>query len=1397
MPLLRGPDGFIVNVDDAHAGQLLAGGYTPVNIAQTSEQTAAAPRNETGGVLGAVGATASSALSGVTLGGSDWALKGLLDDRDFERLANDRRAHPLLSGGGQIAGAIAATVATGGAATPAGALGRVAAEGIEAGKVAGGAAGLARQLAYAGGEGALQNAGIYLSDVALGDRDLTAEGINGALGTGMLLGAAGIPVAHGIEAGTVAARRMFARYAQGGAQAASDAAAAWTEQAQRHLEAFDQAADLAKARLAEAQAAREQTNLGRLRANAEAADARAFTPPQEFPGAPTTSGAAGPEVPGSGATAGGTAASAPVPGEPPEVAMARALRDRAQAMGGEPITPGEIPPGAPGFRRRYVIPGERPPAGPNAIELLAQQPGVTTAGPATAVREYGMHAVPVTADEAELGARVAEYTAARRAFDELHAQVDPDLDALLRGIEPVELQRPTVPIGEFGAPGARGFKSQDTLARIAAGTGREEVAQAADLADVTGAGGPRAIRAQGTPAGRSLGEVAAEQAPVPIEQPATAVGKRPAAASAPAEASSSAGGRIEVKDIGGQRMQATMPDGSKVDLGTGGAEKFLEQQMPPGFHPAKVATHRDFVVEHGLPKDAAEVAQLDDNAIYVAKPSELAERGVWGDPLQEQNVKDVLKRWKDGETLRPVDAYVTPEGRIYIEDGNHRIQAAAQTDRPVAIRFRDGTGYDPHREAHDISARIREDLPKGGSATAAGDDLLSALHGTAAKVDEGQTIGRIGADSPARAEYVTARAERQKSAAEHFRAEAIAKREARAAAVAQGETPNPFHEPAPTSEELDSFFKSLTAPKTRDAYVAANIGRAMREEGSHAAALAKVEREWGERMAESGGHPLAVKQLEMAHDAALERAATAADPAERAAAAQEAAVIEKQMTQVGARPGAVEDVAALAPAVTRVEKAAAALTEALGDAAPAAAKEHVAAFRAAEDEASRKTTARIGQAADDAASARSAARSRDPLAPPPKAGEDLLGGPGPRQRRIAAAQKSQREAQAAYAKAQVAEAEAKIGAKQAAGAAADARAKLGLSPAPPGAAARGHGIGARVLHGAHVLGYAAELGSDLGIPGIPRPHDIPVIGPLLSAYLKYRALRAAAGRFVGRIPATAETRAAELAARTRDGVARAVDRTLGLIERNTNTVRAVLTVGTLKATDALSKRLIDDGGPDAKAGASVSEQAAVRMREIAAAATNPALITQAVRAQTRGMTDPDLIDALSNHLVNMFQYLNSVAPKGPPPNPFTGKQWTPSQADAIRFGQQVAIAKDPQVAFQMLDAGTLTPAGAATLQNCYRLLFQEGQQRVIQRAAELKNPVAYPELLRLGRLFDIPVHPSLEPENAAALAAAHTPAAKPAPAAAPPSAPPTPSIANPTNLSSLYDAGGARRAGRM
>jgi hypothetical protein len=243
MPAFRGPDGKVVYVPDEEADRYRTGSdYQEVgDVAAGAAQNRIAPTDN--GITGSVGATVSSALSGATLGGSDWLLKGVLDKGGFEQLAQDRRDNPVLSGIGQTAGAFV------GGATPAGYLGKFGAAAAEGG-------GVATKLGVSALEGSVYNAGAYLADTALGDRDLSAEGLVGALGSGMEFGVGAGAVALGVEKGTIAARRMFSRLTDGSAKAQQAAEQAWAAKYQSTIEAHDAAADIARAKLAEASLAR-------------------------------------------------------------------------------------------------------------------------------------------------------------------------------------------------------------------------------------------------------------------------------------------------------------------------------------------------------------------------------------------------------------------------------------------------------------------------------------------------------------------------------------------------------------------------------------------------------------------------------------------------------------------------------------------------------------------------------------------------------------------------------------------------------------------------------------------------------------------------------------------------------------------------------------------------------------------------------------------------------------------------------------------------------------------------------------------------------------------------------------------------------------------------------------
>jgi len=1333
MPQLRAPDGSIVNVPDEQAGALVAGGYEPVGITEASHVTSDL-RPETSGALAPIGAAASSALSGATLGLSDLALKGILSPEAFQRIAADREAHPFVSGAGQLAGALV------GGPTPAGALN-------EATAAASAGRGIGARIAADAAAGSVYSAGAYLSDSALSDRELSAEGLRAALGAGFEFGAAGGAAALGIEKGTIAARRMFSRLSDGTERVANEAEQAWRAKHQATLEANDAAAEMARAKLAETSLARQQAQLAQQRAAAGLADARLPQPvatPEATGGIPGAGGAApgAPVPPGSAA----------VPAPPLDEQIAGVLNDRAHVG----LQPGVVDPRAAvidqqaaellaqrgGLRLNYSSKGSG-----NALDLLAEQPGVVTRGPAELGRIPG--SLPPEA-EAELTAALRDHDAARSELDDLLARIGaPE-------VQSPALVRQAVPVGEFGAPGAGGFKSQDELARLAAGTGQDEGA-IASRADITGAGGPRALRggARGTP----------------VEQPPTAVGKRP-----PAPA-------VEHPPVGEAAAESDLPDGFTLKKTNEG-----ETRATPRIRPRSV---------EALPRKQSHPRGWRDHA-NVLRPSELLStgrelRGIesGADMLTDARTQGVRDAWAKGERVPALEIHVSPDGDYFVADGNRRLIAAAlDGDRPILAHFK---LIDGNLKTADKIGGILESALKRDAAPAT-DTLTGQLRGLQQKLGAGEDLVAMG--EPARDAYRAAKAERSAAAAEHFRGRAIAAREARAGAVAAGETPNPFHEPIGGGPEMDQFFRNLTAPKTRDAYVAQNIGRAMREEGSHAAGLARLEREWAGR----SGHPLDVKRLEAAHEAALEREATAATPAERAAASQEAQVIEQQLTAVGARPGAVEDVAAVAPVVTRYERASARLAEALGEEAPPAAKEAAQAFRAAEDAADRKTLDRATRAIDDhVEGARSGRRPPvvdqrpvtsaadwndqrvkqglgDALAPPSRS---EAANP-----RVAAAKTAKLRADAGLAHARAAETEAKIGAGTSKRTAAEYRAAAEAER--PGAIATAPAESSRL---GSVLTAVAAAG-ELGIPGIPHPKDIPVVGPLLSLWTKYRIAKAMVGRFAGRVAATGDARAAALAARAKDKVAAAVDRTLGLAAEVAPKARAPI----VATAAVLGHRLIDDGEPDAPKGASAQELAAVRIREIAAAASRPDLVVGMVRQQLGGVTDPDLITAAEQVLMQQFQHLAGVMPKLPPPNPYARQQFVPSPAAAADLADRIGVMHDPASAFS-----DPNPAKADALANFYPKLFAVAQQRLAERAAELKEPMSNRQQLIASLIFRVPVATSMEPGRLAVLQSAHV-ALRTAmqPTSAPqPDAPPTPAVAQPTNLNQLYQTGADRRAARM
>lgn len=227
------PDGTLGTVGTSDVAAALAAGgkvATPEDIARDTRE------RDYGGLGGGIKATALGGLRGVTMGLSDAAIAGIGGKDASRALAGYRDENPIASGAGELAGAVAPILASGGESLAAKALGtlgaaprlaagagRLAEEGVALGLGEGSTAlgRIGRQVLGQGAAGAaeasLYGAGQAISESALGDEDLTAEHVLAHMGEsatfgGLLGGGTAIPFALAGEAG-----RAFAGVAKRGA----------------------------------------------------------------------------------------------------------------------------------------------------------------------------------------------------------------------------------------------------------------------------------------------------------------------------------------------------------------------------------------------------------------------------------------------------------------------------------------------------------------------------------------------------------------------------------------------------------------------------------------------------------------------------------------------------------------------------------------------------------------------------------------------------------------------------------------------------------------------------------------------------------------------------------------------------------------------------------------------------------------------------------------------------------------------------------------------------------------------------------------------------------------------------------------------------------------------------
>lgn len=327
-------------------------------------------------------------------------------------------------------------------------------------------------------------------------------------------------------------------------------------------------------------------------------------------------------------------------------------------------------------------------------------------------------------------------------------------------------------------------------------------------------------------------------------------------------------------------------------------------------------------------------------------------------------------------------------------------------------------------------------------------------------------------------------------------------------------------------------------------------------------------------------------------------------------------------------------------------------------------------------------------------------------------------------------------------------------------------------------------------------GAAYEALRMMGVP-LPDPKGIPVVGPLLSAYLKARVLGKAFGRFGGPISATAETVIASKAAIQRQTVYKAIDAALA------GTSKVLKTAAPISGgpAAALGHVLFDAKSPQPQAAGWTSEPSKdspdgmylARASELAAA-QQPGAIADSLKARIN-TSDPEMLQEAIATTTRKLQFLASVMPKpNDPPGAIDGRVWLPSKAALQNWSVLISAVDNPAATLQRAAAGQASASELNAVKQVYPALFADGQHRVIQQVSAGKIGDLTPaQKSMISRTWSLPLSSATQPDHGAWVQAGYAPK----PTASPPQ--PSgqsgaPTISSPVNVGqrtlTRMDAGG-------
>jgi len=677
--------------------------------------------------------------------------------------------------------------------------------------------------------------------------------------------------------------------------------------------------------------------------------------------------------------------------------------------------------------------------------------------------------------------------------------------------------------------------------------------------------------------------------------------------------------------------------------------------MPPGSEPSPIvegdaATLRSRIADEiRAGKVPGETGPFTPNGLELATDRELARRAQtepvsWTPP---KTAKQLLAAWREKYPAGAVDldAATAAARRQRLAEWAKGFEAKTPEDETIKAYFSDpmDPGRTTERLGNPNAPKAVQDVARKAAAEASHAAYIEATA-------QGANVSKSGVELMARATYAGRRA----------------------AAQAMDDVYAAYAAGKPIVDIRAAATQRFTGQLHELAEARADMIQSLAKTNASGDLLAQLQ---GTKAAVDAGQPLSLGER------ILQGVQKPIDPDEAVA------------TALGQSKDVNEDIADIAPKITRYEAAKANLTEALGNSAPQQAQEHAQQFRAAQQQAANSN-------------ARVAAQATDNI------DQTIRGVPVEKQ---------------------------------------------------PGGKPMLKGLAKHVSN----AGAAYEALRMMGVP-LPDPKGIPVIGPILSVFLKAKLASKAFGKFGGSFAATAEGTIAAKAVQVQNRISAAVGK---MMDKTANVV--IAHAPEISASAALGYKLFDDGKKSTPyssepATGNLEDLYSDRLAELSAA-QQPGAIERAVKSRIT-TSDPTILDAIVAAETRRLQYLYNAAPKPSAPAIPGQPQQLPSRTEMLNFGIVAAAAHDPAAIFERVaNGGSARPSEIDCVQNCYPQLVSVAQKKLVDMLTKPNAPLPYMRRIAVSSLIGLPMDSTMKPDHVAYLQT------KP-PGATPPTPPPHPTL---------------------